>query len=188
MEKKLNLCIDIDGTLTDPYFFIPYLNEITGKELTIDDYISNDWNIIYGTEHSEIYAKFDHLYADVYLEAEMRKDAQDVLYKLIEKYNVWYVSARGMCVNEVTQKWFVNNKLDYSKAYLLGNNHEKIQIANKLKCDYFIEDDPKNAKIISQAGFKVILLDNNYNKKVDGDKIYRVNNWAEAVQIIENRL
>ena len=28
---KLNICIDIDGTITSPYHFIPYLNELYNK-------------------------------------------------------------------------------------------------------------------------------------------------------------
>ena len=29
--NKLNICIDIDGTITDPYHFLPYLNELYNK-------------------------------------------------------------------------------------------------------------------------------------------------------------
>ena len=30
---KLNICIDIDGTITSPYHFIPYLNELYNKNI-----------------------------------------------------------------------------------------------------------------------------------------------------------
>ena len=44
-DMTRNICIDIDGTMTSPYFFIPYLNKLTGKNLGIEDYTSMDQNI-----------------------------------------------------------------------------------------------------------------------------------------------
>mgnify|MGYP006992141521 CR=1 FL=1 len=42
--NKLNICIDIDGTITSPYHFIPYLNELYNKNITIAKSIINVTN------------------------------------------------------------------------------------------------------------------------------------------------
>ena len=34
--KRLNICIDIDGTMTDPYYFMPYFNKYFNKDLSQD--------------------------------------------------------------------------------------------------------------------------------------------------------
>ena len=36
--KNLNICIDIDGTITSPYHYLPYLNSIYNKKLTEEDF------------------------------------------------------------------------------------------------------------------------------------------------------
>ena len=68
---KRNICIDIDGTMTSPYFFIPYLNKLTGKNLGIEDYTSINWNDTYGPEHSQMYKDFDHIHTDIYWENKL---------------------------------------------------------------------------------------------------------------------
>ena len=35
--SRLNICVDIDGTITSPYHFIPYLNEIYNKNIKDED-------------------------------------------------------------------------------------------------------------------------------------------------------
>jgi len=34
--KNLNICIDIDGTITDPYFWLNIANKYFNKNVTID--------------------------------------------------------------------------------------------------------------------------------------------------------
>ena len=39
--NKLNICIDIDGTITNPYHFLPYLNDMYNKNLTEEQFITH---------------------------------------------------------------------------------------------------------------------------------------------------
>ena len=41
--NKLNICIDIDGTITSPYHFLPYLNDIFNKNITDAECITHNW-------------------------------------------------------------------------------------------------------------------------------------------------
>ena len=45
--KNLNICIDIDGTITSPYHYLPYLNSIYNKKLTEEDFTTVYWAEIY---------------------------------------------------------------------------------------------------------------------------------------------
>ena len=44
--KNLNICIDIDGTITSPYHYLPYLNSIYNKKLTEEMLLMNYIKII----------------------------------------------------------------------------------------------------------------------------------------------
>ena len=95
--KNLNICIDIDGTITDPYFWLNIANKYFNKNITID----------------------------------------------------------------------------------------KVNTAKELKCDIFIEDSYANAMQLSENGFKVLLIDTNYNRKPLNKNIIRVFNWKEIYEIVK---
>ena len=57
-------------------------------------------------------------------------------------------------------------------------------MAEKLACDYFIEDDPTNAVNLDKAGYRVILMDAMYNRDVEGDNITRVGSWEEVRKLL----
>jgi len=71
----------------------------------------------------------------------------------------------------------------YDDLFVLGN-HYKVNTAKELNCSIFIEDNYNNAIQLSTAGFKVLLIDTNYNRKPLNDNIVRVNNWKDIFSII----
>lgn len=162
-----NICIDIDGTMSDPYFFIPYLNKLTGKSLTKDDYTSIDWNDTYGPEFKVIYENFDDKYTYVYNEVELQKGVKEVIDMLIKNGdNVYFVTARSKTIDKVTRQWLESKGIDSSKVYSLSGNEGKVEMARNLSCDVFIEDDPNNIRNLLKAGFNVIAMESNYNINV----------------------
>lgn len=60
----------------------------------------------------------------------------------------------------------------------------KVDKARELKCNMFIEDSYDNAVQLSNADFKVLLIDTNYNRKPLNESITRVYNWTEIYGII----
>ena len=180
-----NICIDIDGTLTSPYFFIPYLNEITGKNLRIEDYTSINWNDTYGIQYGHIYDNFDHLYKHIYLESELVEGAKDVVNDLYDKGDrIYIVTARSSEISDITNKWIKNQGINCTDIFSINGNEGKLIMAEKLKCDYFIEDDPSNALNLSQAGYKFILIDAMYNREIKNKNIQRVFSWHEIRDIL----
>lgn len=187
MNQIKCVCIDIDGTLTDPYFFIPILNEITGKNLTKDDYTSINWLDTYGPDYSEMYKTFDDEYSYVYKTSTIVEGAKNVIENLKARgIEIYYVTARSKSIHDITAQWIADQGLDSNRVHSLGGNHGKVEAAKELGCDVFIEDDPNNAKNLAEAGYKVILMDTNYNKGVSGNNITRVNGWDQVKDIIIN--
>lgn len=189
-EDKKTIGIDIDGTLIDPYFFIPYLNKLLGQNMTIDRYTSINWNDTYGPEHQDVYKDFDIKYTYVYKEAELLPGAKETIDELIENGNkIFYITARDVRIEDVTKKWMSDNGLDSNAVFSIGSKRKKAEIASKLKCEWIIEDDPYNAEMLLDAGFKVILFDTNYNQWVTNNgNLYRVQNWKEVLNLLKKGL
>ena len=78
--SNLNICIDIDGTITSPYHFIPYLNNMYNKNLSNEDCTTLDWTELYGEDIEDILNKFHNEYMNAYEEAEVIEGARAVSY------------------------------------------------------------------------------------------------------------
>ena len=59
---KLNICIDIDGTITSPYHFIPYLNELYNKNITEEECNTHNWEVLYGVDMNTMISEFPEKY------------------------------------------------------------------------------------------------------------------------------
>ena len=182
---KRNICIDIDGTMTSPYFFIPSLTKLTGKNLGIEDYTSIDWNDTYGPEHSQMYKDFDHIHTDIYWENKLVEGAREVVNDLYDRGDrVYIVTARSSAIANVTNAWIDRQGINYTDIFSISGNGGKVAMAEKLACDCFIEDDPSNAINLDKAGYKVILMDATYNRNIEGDNITRVSSWEEVRELL----
>lgn len=87
----------------------------------------------------------------------------------------------------LTYSYLKKNDLYYNEVFLLGN-HYKVEKAKELNCDIFIEDNYDNAIQLSEAGFKVLLMDTNYNRKKLTENTIRVYSWKEIYVIINELL
>lgn len=191
-----NICIDIDGTVTDPYFFVPILNKITGQNKANEEYTSNDWIEVYGPEFEEEYEIFDEKYVYTYLEAKPLPHAKQVIdYLLDSGYKISFVTARDAEIEEITRQWLDREGFGEISVYSLSGNANKVSMAKKLNCDLFIEDDPENIKNLVKAGIETIAMDTYYNKNIESDlekdlgsdrkeyinkKLHRMKDWKEV--------
>ncbi|HBH0712330.1 TPA: hydrolase [Clostridioides difficile] len=182
--NKLNICIDIDGTITSPYHFIPYLNDIFNKNITEAECITHNWEELYGSGIRDVYAEFNNKYIHSYDEAKIVEGATEVISTLSKGHNLSFVTARHECLTDVTKNWLSRQGFSDIDVYLLGSDY-KVEKARELSCDIFIEDNPLNSVQLADDGVKVILLDTNYNKDVKHQNIVRVSNWIDIEKIIK---
>lgn len=179
------ICIDIDGTITDPYFFVKYLNELTGKKIKESEYVSQNWNDVYGEEFYEIYNNFDKDYGYIYSEANLVDGAKEVIENFYNYgNNIFFVTARSEYVKDITVDWMKSKGLDDFEVIYLGCNSKKLETAKNLNANIFIEDDADNAIKLANEGVNVVLMDANYNKGIEHKNIFRVYNWDEINLLI----
>ena len=181
---KLNICIDIDGTITSPYHFIPYLNELYNKNITEEECNTHNWEVLYGVDMNTMISEFHEKYMHSYGEAKVVDDAKNIIDELKKNHNLYFVTARDAKLTDITKNWLNENGFEEIDVYLLGSDY-KIQKAKELECHIFIEDNPSNAMQLANEGMKVLLIDTNYNKEIEHENIVRVNNWIDIHGFIQ---
>lgn len=185
--KRLNICVDIDGTLTDPYCWLGYANEYFSKDVKVEDikvYEIEDTMGITREDFEEFYGVHG---PEMHLNAPLRDDkVRNALEQLSKSHNIFYVTARDNRMTEATKEWFETNRLPKTKLFMLGS-HYKVDKAKELNCDVFIEDRYENAIQLADAGIRVILIDCKYNRFELPKGISRVFSWNEVLEEV-NRL
>lgn len=181
---RLNLCIDIDGTLTDAYYWLDMANKYFGTDIKPFQVTKYDIHEVLGIS-KETYLKFYELHGEeIHEKAELRKDVQEILWSLDQQHEISYVTAREGRMKEVTEAWFHRHNLPKGQLHLLGN-HYKVDKAKELSCHIFIEDRYENAVQLAVAGFEVLLIDCYYNQNPLIPGVTRVFNWRDINKKIE---
>ncbi|NFD84631.1 hypothetical protein FCV28_09045 [Clostridium botulinum] len=180
---NLNICIDIDGTITEPYYWLEISNKYFKKNTKPEDITVYNIEDVLGITEEE-YMKFYEKYkVRIHTEEKLRQGAKKVLNELNKYHNIYFVTAREKSLEVLTKSYLINHSIKFRDLYVLGS-HYKVDKAKELNCDIFIEDNPTNAVELSEAGFKVILLDTNYNKHIkENENIIRISHWDEVYNI-----
>ena len=210
---KLNICIDIDGTITSPYHFIPYLNAYdnlynlaairhritkedvkqvletvglgdTGRKKVAKFSLGMRQRLAIAQAMNTMISEFHEKYMHSYGEAKVVDDAKNIIDELKKNHNLYFVTARDAKLTDITKNWLNENGFEEIDVYLLGSDY-KIQKAKELECHIFIEDNPSNAMQLANEGMKVLLIDTNYNKEIEHENIVRVNNWIDIHGFIQ---
>ncbi|MCB2352738.1 5' nucleotidase, NT5C type [Clostridium estertheticum] len=185
--KNLNICIDIDGTITDAYYWLNITNKYFNKNITEDEVTQYYIHEIMGVTLKEYDEFYQENKFEIHSEQILREDVQIVIKKLSELHNIYFVTAREKELTMFTHSYLKRNEILYDELFVLGS-HYKVNKARELECNVFIEDNYDNAIQLSNAGFKVLLIDTNYNRKSLNDNIVRVYNWKEIYYIINKLL
>lgn len=185
--KDLNICIDIDGTITDAYYWLEITNKHFGKNITEDQVTEYYIHEVMGVDQKEYEEFYNKNKIAIHSEQKLRKDVQNIIKRLSLLHNIYFVTARDSSLTILTHSYLKKNEIPYDDLFVLGS-HYKVDKAIELKSDVFIEDNYHNALQLSEAGFKVLLLDTNYNRKPINENITRVYNWKEIYSIINKLL
>lgn len=186
MKKEFTLGIDIDGTVTDPYTFIPHLNQYFNKKLTYDDVITYNLLELYEITEQQ-YREWYKLHGEkIYEKAPLALEAKETLHQLQVDYNLIYVSARDEKYRFATMKWFKQNDIPYDEVILTGSPHKCKQIEN-YQIDLFLEDNYDAAiHMAKQIEIPLFLFDTPYNQGSLPDNVIRVYSWSEAKSLIND--
>ncbi len=179
--------IDIDGTVTSPTSLIPHINEAFNSTLTLDDI--KEYDLTAALPHlpqGEFYNWFRDSEAKIYAASPVSENAKNILDKWKDQYELYFISARGENVRDITIDWFAEHAIAYDHIELIGT-HKKIETAKRHNVDLFFEDKHDNAVEISEElDIPVLLFDTPYNREPIPENVIRVYNWLEAEQWVKN--
>ncbi|MVX67227.1 hypothetical protein GKZ28_26660 [Clostridium chromiireducens] len=181
--NNLNICIDIDGTITNAYDWLDYANEYFNKNITEDQVTEYEIHQVMGIERHEYEDFYNKNKFKIHSEQKLRDDAKLIITVLYQMHNIHFVTARDLELETLTHLFLRKNEIPYDNLFVLGS-HYKVDKAKELNCNIFIEDNYDNAIQLSNSGYKVLLIDTNYNRKPLNNNIVRVNNWKEIFLII----
>ena len=184
--QRLSLCIDIDGTLTDPYYWLPRANEFFGRNIRPEEVTHYKNHEALGVEEKE-YDEFYSIFGpQLHSEAEIRSGVYEVINELYKTHYIHFVTAREEKMEFVSLDWLNKHQIPLDTISLLGS-HDKLQRAGELESDIFIEDSYDNAFQLASAGFDVLLIDCSYNQGPVLPNITRVYSWYQIKNIIMQR-
>lgn len=181
--KQLNICIDIDGTITDPYYWLDSINNYFNLNITESDVTDYDIAKVINIKNDEYDKFYDEYKVQLHSTEKLREDVKNVLDALNRFNNIYFVTARDKSLELLTNLYLKYNKIPFDDVLVLGT-HNKVSAAQKLNCDIFIEDSYNNAIELASNGFKVLLMDTNYNRLPLKNNIIRVYDWKEIFQVV----
>lgn len=183
--QQLNICVDIDGTITDPYYWLEISNKFFNKSISEEQVTEYYCYKVMGVEQEQYREFYEKYKFEIHSEQKLRENVKDVLRMLGINHKIFFVTARDSSLNMLTYSYLKRNSIQFNDLFLLGS-HYKVDKARELNCSVFIEDNYDNAIQLSENGFKVLLIDTNYNRKPTNDRITRVYNWNEIYTVINN--
>lgn len=186
MKKRFG--IDIDGTVTCPTSLIPFLNKAFDLNITLEDIKQYDLMPLVPVTEKEFAKWFISQEPLIYSQSPLAEGAKKTLKLWEEEHELFFISARGPHLYDVTKEWFLEHALGFDHIELIGA-HNKVAAAKKYNVDIFFEDKHDNAVILHQeCNIPVLLFDTPYNQEPIPDGVIRVRNWDEAHKWVENWL
>jgi uncharacterized HAD superfamily protein len=180
--------IDIDGTVTSPTSIIPFINKAFGMNILYEDINKYELTPFVNVSEEEFAHWFSENEPVIYQGSPPAQGARKILNKWKNNHELFFISARGAHLLDVTKKWFDDMGLPFHHIELIGS-HDKVETAKKHRVDLFFEDKHDNAVLIhEECQIPVILFDTPYNQDPIPKGVIRVNNWTEANVWVENWL
>ncbi len=182
--KRLGL--DIDGTVTSPKTFLPYLNSSFNKKLSLADITQYNLAQLLDIPQDEFYLWLKNNEEKIYANALIADEAHPILEHWVDFYELFYISARGDHLLNTTKNWFSDNSVPYHHIELIGK-HDKIDAIREHRVDVFFEDKHDNAcAIAEECNIPVILFDTPYNQGAIPKGVARLNSWSEAKEWVQH--
>jgi uncharacterized protein len=186
MSKRFG--IDIDGTVTCPTSLIPFLNKAFNLNITLADVKQYELTPLVDISEEEFSKWFKQNEAQMYEESPIANGAKPVLTKWALEHELFFISARGNELLDLTKSWFTNKEIPFHHIELIGTHH-KIEAVQKHQVNIFLEDKHDNAVMIAeQCQIPVLLFDTPYNQEPIPPLVKRVKDWQEAEEWVNEWL
>ena len=180
----MRIGVDIDGVVSDSYpVWLQELNRHYGKNIAvIDDY---DMHLTFDVPPEDMNDFFVGNVERLLMMPEPIPGAKEGIETLLQEgHEVIYITARTPDQKDLTIQWFKMREIHHEHVLFTGFD-SKVDFVKQWGIEAFIEDYQVNAKLISECGIPVFLLDTTYNQEELPTGITRCHNWDEILQGIQ---
>ncbi|RFU67513.1 hypothetical protein D0469_14800 [Peribacillus saganii] len=100
-------------------------------------------------------------------------------------HEIFYITARPKEHGERTKEWLKAQGFPVrDERFFYGmQDHEKVEIINKLELDYYFDDKPEVIHTLMNESLKVYIMDQSYNRHLN---LPRILEWTDLHKIINN--
>lgn len=188
LNKQTKFGLDIDGTVTCPTTFIPYLNKHFHKSITLADITEYELSPLLDVTKEEFGRWMTKNEPVIYKNAILANHFMDAIQQWQDKHHFTYISARGRHLLSITEDWLEKHGIPFHHIELLGQ-HNKLNAIKEHKIEIFFEDKHDNAcDIAEECMIPVILFDTPYNQEAVPNNVIRVKDWKEAAHWVNSWL
>lgn len=175
--KKLNICVDIDGTINN---YAAVVAPLTLVEFGVPIDTTN-YNIFGGLSHAEL-AEFHARHAELMVtDIKPLPGAVDALRYLQQiGHNVNLVTARPYAMAADTLTWLRTNGVPYGN--ILFNCDDKAAACNLVAADVMVDDAPFNLENLTTAGVNTVVFDQPYNTMF---RLPRLTAWTSINDVVD---
>jgi len=184
-EKEKICCFDIDGVLMScyPQCWVDFINSKTGKEF-------KNLNQAKASVPYDYYRELKREYRTSGIKEMFPADPQaSSVTRTLKKlgWTIIIMTARPAhkypTLYTQTINWLKKNKIFYDSIYFEEDSkHSKI-LSKIPNIKFMVEDNSYIANQISKWGYKVYLMDTQYNSELDvGENVVRINNLQEVLE------
>jgi len=178
----MRIGIDIDGTITTPFYWLAFFNEKLGTSLTEKDIRHYDHHLDFGLSLAEFQSLRKTYLKEIHQLALPRPGAKEFVNRLFfENDQSFIITAREKSLAPLTQFWLKKEDFLYNNLYTLGSTR-KTTLARSLDIEVFFEDRLETALEMAEAGIPTILFDTPYNQAPPAAGIHRVTTWPQAYE------
>ena len=102
-------------------------------------------------------------------------------------HEIYYITARDEQFGERTKQWMVEKgfPVDDNRFYYGMKDEEKVEIINRLKLDYYVDDKPSVLDTLHSSNVKAIVKDQPYNQHLT---VPRITCWSDFEIIINKHV
>lgn len=197
------IAVDIDEVLARfADAFIEFCNARWETNLKPDDYTEH-WSELWRLDDVETDQRSKYLYeTDVFRNPKRIDEAENVLRKLANNYDLVILTSRHRAITRDTTDWvkehfgglfkeihFAGIWDDIEKSIDERFQATKAEVAKQISADYLIDDNPKHCFAAAEAGITSILFGDykwNRDTKLTANMV-RAKNWQEVLEYFDER-
>ena len=193
---KRTIAVDIDEVLAvHNKALVEFHNSHYGSTHTLDDYVSDRWSEVWGTEHEETARRAIEFHeTGVHGKLELVPGAQSALKLLSKDFRFVGVTLRRKMTIDSTRLWVQKHFPDiiaevrFVHAWEDPDASSKAEVCREIGADWLIDDTLKHCLIAADAGINAILFGDypwNQTTEVLPSGVTRVNDWKGVLEYFD---